>query len=278
MNQPAKSLITWGSRILFAALVAGIVAVIAVLLVIPRVTNGAALTVLTGSMTPEIPVGSVVVIRPVDPGTLKVGDVATYQAAPGKDVYITHRVARIDDSTSPATFVFKGDANRGEDTDPVPAAAIRGKVWFHVPLLGAARDALQGTAGLGLLAMLVLSTYAVSQLVSALRERKQQPRPEQAPRSADDVVARLDQTLVVARFDGSTSGERGLEPQAAAQEWGGLVVEDDGTGFTLIIAPEPHLVDLLVDVLALHGPVRLEVVAGPVELRSRVRTTASAQT
>ena len=56
-----------------------------------------ALTVLTGSMTPEIPVGSVVIDRPVDPGMLKVGDVATYQKVPGVDEYITH-VGNVDRS------------------------------------------------------------------------------------------------------------------------------------------------------------------------------------
>ena len=101
----------------FALLVVGALTVVVVL---PRATHGTALTVLTGSMTPGIPVGSVVVVRPVDPGTLKVGDIATYQVKPGKPDYITHRIRKIDTSTTPTSFIFKGDANRGADLNPVP--------------------------------------------------------------------------------------------------------------------------------------------------------------
>jgi signal peptidase len=115
----------------------------------------------------------VVIDRPVDPRTLKVGDIATYQKAPGVDEYITHRVAAIHTETTPITFTFKGDANRGADIDPVPATAIRGQVWFHVPYLGTVRDGLQshGTRGLTLAAVLaLLGGYSVVQIAGGLRD------------------------------------------------------------------------------------------------------------
>ncbi|MEO9323904.1 signal peptidase I [Nocardioides sp. C4-1] len=169
----------WAGRVALLAVVAAVVVVIGVLFVLPRAMQGSALTVLTGSMTPDIPVGSVVLIRPVDPGTLEVGDVATYQVTPEKDAYVTHRVVRIDRSTTPASFIFKGDANRGEDTEPVPAAAIRGEVVLHVPYLGTARDAVQGRGGIAGLVVLVLGAYAVSQVAGAVRDRRR--RDHDAP-------------------------------------------------------------------------------------------------
>jgi signal peptidase len=156
------------------ALLGLVLAAVTVLIVLPRATHGAALTVVTGSMTPDIPVGSVVLDRPVDPGTLRVGDIATYQKAPGVDEYITHRIVQIDTSTSPTTFVFKGDANRGPDIKPVPAGAIRGKVWFHVPYLGGVRDSLSGAFGRTLLLSLVivgLSAFALKQIMGGVRDR-----------------------------------------------------------------------------------------------------------
>src|SRR4051794_38499467 len=87
---------TWSIRLLLLAVLAVVAFAIAVLVVLPRATHGTALTVLTGSMTPEIPVGSIVVDRPVDPGTLHVGDIATYQKEPGKAEFITHRIVKID--------------------------------------------------------------------------------------------------------------------------------------------------------------------------------------
>lgn len=158
-------------RLLLSAFVALIALALAVLVVLPKAVHGAALTVLTGSMTPTIPVGSVVLDRPVDPGTLHVGDIATYQKAPGKAEYITHRIIKIDASRSPVMFTFKGDANRGEDIVPVPATAIRGKVWFHVPYLGAIRDTLHTRGGMSGLAMLLLIGYVGVQLAGARRDK-----------------------------------------------------------------------------------------------------------
>jgi signal peptidase len=162
----------WSARLLAllcAALAAGAVAVI---VVIPRVTHGQAMTVLSGSMTPGIPVGSIVVVRPVDPADLHVGDVATYQAVPGKPVYITHRVVGIDRVGGRTTYTFKGDANRGADVDPVVAGQIRGRMWFHVPYLGRARDLLKTRGGQLLLLVVLLGGYAVSQVSSGLRDRR----------------------------------------------------------------------------------------------------------
>jgi signal peptidase I len=159
--------------------VALIVAAAGVLVVAPRLVHGTALTVLTGSMTPTLQVGSVVIDRPVDPGTLHVGDIATYQKAPGVAEYITHRIVAINAHTDPVSFTFKGDANRGPDPTPVPATAIRGKVWFDVPYLGSIRDSIQGG---GLRAWLLIAViaglvgYAGKQVRDAMRQRRRAGR------------------------------------------------------------------------------------------------------
>jgi signal peptidase len=172
------SLAHWAGRLLVLAFAVVVGFAVVVVAVIPRLTGGQALTVLSGSMTPGIPVGSVVMVRPVDPGALRVGDVATYQAEPNKPVYITHRIVAIGSSNAQTVFTFKGDANRGPDVDPVVAGQIRGKVWFHVPWLGRIRDDLKTRAGITLLLALLLAGYAVSQLSAAVRERHR-TRPEE---------------------------------------------------------------------------------------------------
>lgn len=169
--------VKWGLRLLSLGLLTAVLGAVAVLVVIPRATHGTAMTVLTGSMTPDIPIGSVVIDRPVDPGTLHVGDIATYQKAPGVNEYITHRIVKIDASKSPTMFTFKGDANRGADITPVPAAAIRGKVWFHVPYLGAIRDAIHTKGGMAGIGMILLAIYAMVQLTGGLKERRAAKSP-----------------------------------------------------------------------------------------------------
>jgi signal peptidase len=216
-------------------------AAVAVLVVIPRATHGAALTVLTGSMTPGIPVGSVVVDRPVDPRTLEVGDIATYQKSPGVDEYITHRIVAIHPETTPITFTFKGDANRGADITPVPATAIRGQVWFHVPYIGAIRDGLQshGTRGLVLAVVLVgLGGYSVFQVVGGVR---QQRRGSSDDASADaSAAAELTdgetQTLAVPLGSDALAG---VHPTDVARVLGGTVTERDGVlQLTFVGSPE----------------------------------------
>jgi signal peptidase len=220
--------------------VLGLVAfALAVLTVIPRATHGTALTVLTGSMTPGIPVGSVVIDRPVDPGTLRVGDIATYQKEPGKAEYITHRIVKIDGSTSPTTFTFKGDANRGADEAPVPATAIRGKVWFHVPYLGATRDALHTKGGLAGVAMLVLAGYALYQGASALRERGRKSDDDAAVVVADEPAA-VDLDLASPQFSLLMTMRReglvDLSPSQFSRALGATLVDETGETFTLLMA------------------------------------------
>ena len=164
--------IRWLGRVVLIGLASLVLLVLTLLVAVPRVTHGAALTVLTGSMRPTLPVNSVLIERPVNPAHLRVGDIVTYQQQPGRAVYITHRVAAIDRSTSPAMFTFKGDANRVADPMPVPATAIRGKVWFDVPYAGWLRPASGFRSAAMVLGVLGLGAYSVSQLVAGGRERR----------------------------------------------------------------------------------------------------------
>lgn len=273
-RQAAQLLARWVTRLVLLAFALLVVAALVVVVVLPRATHGSALTVLTGSMTPEIPVGSVVVIRPVDTGTLRVGDVVTYQAEPGKPGYITHRIEKVDSTTTPTSFVLKGDANRGPDLDPVVPDQIRGEVWFHVPYLGAIRDALHGKGGITLVAMLLLGGYALSQLGAGLRDRKAQGTPDTA-RSGDIAVNRL---LVLAHLDKARLDSRtGLSPDAIAALWSAAVVHEDETSCLFLLTPAPEAIAVTLERLHDVQPLQLRIIdqAGTLsglEARSLTRT------
>ena len=247
----------WLVRLGLLSLAVIMVGAITVLVVLPRLTHSSALTVLTGSMTPEIPVGSVVVVRPVDTHSLKAGDIATYQVAPGKDSYITHRIVKINNMKDPATFIFKGDANRGRDLEPVQAGAIRGEVWFHVPYLGAIRDALHGKAGLSLLAMLVLGGYAISQLLEVVRDK----RKPVTTVTLEPVRIGVDRALLLAEIP--TSSVFGTPPSDAAKDWGGVLLRQEESTFTVLLAPEPWDLSALIQDLQVFDPVSLRVLETP---------------
>jgi signal peptidase len=94
-------------------------------------------TVLTGSMRPGMPPGSVAVISPVAPSTLRVGDVVTYQAPVADHRVVTHRVVRIVEPGEHPVIQTKGDANNAPD--PWLARITSAPAWKRravIPYLG----------------------------------------------------------------------------------------------------------------------------------------------
>jgi len=254
---------TWTTRLLLLAVLGLIAFAIVVLTVLPRATHGVAMTVLTGSMTPGIPVGSVVIDRPVDPGTLHVGDIATYQKEPGKAEYITHRIVKIDTSRSPVMFTFKGDANRGADVNPVPATAIRGKVWFHVPYLGALRDTLHTKGGLAGVAMLALAGYAIYQGTAAIRDRQRKldtnevsDQVHEPTRIVVEIAEPQFSMLMTVRRDAFA----GLSPVQASRALGATLLEEHADTFTLVMTRFDRARDALELIDAVSDPIRDEYV------------------
>ena len=168
-----RRVLRWASAVAFGLLCCVVAAIIVILTVLPRMTGGAALTVLTGSMTPEIAVGSVVLIRPVDPqhpgGR---GTSATYQVSPSREALVTHRVIDVQG--------FGGRASSSSRATPTAALtalrcrrrAVRGEVWFHVPYLGSIRDAVHAEGMFALAAAVLLAGYALAQLGGGLKDRR----------------------------------------------------------------------------------------------------------
>ncbi len=109
-----------------------VLAVLAGLLIIPRVLGYEEMAVLTGSMEPNYPVGSLIFVKEEEPEDLKIGDVITYRL--DEDTVVTHRIVEIDQKGQ--TVTTKGDANEDKDGNPVPYSSIVGKAHFQVPYLG----------------------------------------------------------------------------------------------------------------------------------------------
>ena len=112
----------------------------------------------SGSMSPEMNTGDLVITRPLPPQRVSVGDIIVFRA-PGNSIdYISHRVIGI--TETPLSFTTKGDANATPDPFTTPARDVFGIVAFHLPLLGYAVLFLQ--TELGLVAGLVLPGAAVA--------------------------------------------------------------------------------------------------------------------
>ncbi|QEP08384.1 signal peptidase I [Glutamicibacter sp. ZJUTW] len=132
----------WCGQVLSWLVLFIVLALIAIMIVVPKLGGATAFTVLTGSMRPHLPPGTLVVVKPIDPEQLRIGDVATYQLESGEPEVVTHRVSAIGASLGRgAQFIFRGDANNTDD-EPVQPEQIRGKLWYSVPYLGYVNSAL----------------------------------------------------------------------------------------------------------------------------------------
>nr|WP_228507495.1 signal peptidase I [Plantibacter sp. VKM Ac-2880] len=146
-----------------------VVVVTVVLLVafvaVPRVTGSTPYTILTGSMRPEMPPGTMVVVRPVDPATIEVGDVVTYQLRSGEPEVVTHRIIETVVTQEGLEFRTQGDANDASDPELVRAVQVRGEAWYWAPFLGYLTSGVTSDArtlgarviGIGLIAFALFS-------------------------------------------------------------------------------------------------------------------------
>ena len=82
----------------------------------PHVFGYRTLTMLTGSMSPEIDPGDVVVVTPLATAEVTKGMVITYHIPVGNHDLITHRVIAVThDADGAVTINTKGDANKAAD-------------------------------------------------------------------------------------------------------------------------------------------------------------------
>jgi signal peptidase I len=93
---------------------------------------------LSASMKKVMPVGSLVVVKPVSATTVHVGDVVMFRA-PGYDGDYTHRVHAITKARSGLLFITKGDENA--EVDPWRLRSVNGRGRFgklvaDVPYVG----------------------------------------------------------------------------------------------------------------------------------------------
>ena len=126
-----------------------IVVIFAILLVGVRVVGIQPYCVLSGSMEPNYPVGSLVYVKACDPFTLQKNDVVTFMVS--DSMVATHRIVDIhldEEDSKVVRFTTKGDANTSNDGELLHSNNIIGKVVFSIPLLGFIADFIQHPPGL----------------------------------------------------------------------------------------------------------------------------------
>lgn len=114
-------------------------------LTVPRVFGYHIYTVVTGSMEPAIPTGSLVYIKGIPPQEVEEKDVIAFYGAMDGTSIITHRV--VSNSEIMNEFITKGDANETKDMNPIPYDNYIGKVMLSVPYVGGIAQTFTSTYG-----------------------------------------------------------------------------------------------------------------------------------
>ncbi len=143
-----------------------IVLIFAVLLVTLRLFGFQMFTVTSGSMEPQLPVGSLLYITPASIANIKTGDVITFLS--NEKTVVTHRVTEIITETDNkgnivTKYRTKGDANSYTDNKLVHEKNVIGTPAVVIPLLGYISYYLQRPPGLYL--ALIVGTFLVTLII-----------------------------------------------------------------------------------------------------------------
>lgn len=126
-------------------------------LTVPKAFGYNLYSVVSGSMEPAIPVGSLVYVKYQKPETIEKEDVIAFYGAKESSSIITHRV--VVNKKLAGEFITKGDANASNDMNPVDYQHYLGKVTLSIPVLGGIVQAL--TTGSGKITLFCLIGFII---------------------------------------------------------------------------------------------------------------------
>lgn len=204
--------------ILGTALLAVVALFALITVVIPLFLGARTYTVLTGSMQPGMPPGTLIAVRSTPIEEVRVGDVVTYQIRSGDPAVVTHRVVGTTSSTGgDRLLITRGDANNTDDP-PVQTEQLRGTVVLAVPYLGYPGVVFGGQergAVIAVIGVAVVGYGIVLLVIDLLRSRRSRAAP----------------TAVVALVVALSSAPLLSPAPAVADSPSRLLVSDDGVRF-----------------------------------------------
>jgi signal peptidase len=165
----------WALQIITWLILLILVAILLAAIVVPKASGAQPYTVLTSSMKPHYPPGTLIVVRKVDTSTLRIGEVVTYQIRSNDPAVITHRIVGFTfDQQGNRLLTTQGDAVPVPDANPVQSEQVRGKLWYAIPYLGYVNNWITGSTRLIIVYVLAgaLILYAAAQFVGSARDRR----------------------------------------------------------------------------------------------------------
>lgn len=150
-------------------------------------------TVISGSMEPTIPLGSLVVVKPQE--SYQENDIVTIKSEANPRDTFTHRIVKVeeDKDINKLQYQTKGDANEDPDPEPSTHNRVLGKVIFHLPLVGRLIAFAQTQTGFIVIVVIPATVIVMSELNSmkneVVRMWKERKTPAQPMNSQEKAKA-----------------------------------------------------------------------------------------
>ena len=138
--------------------------------------------VVTGSMEPELPVGSLLVISPIQFEDINIGDDITF-VRDEKLTLVTHRV--IEKNETRMTITTKGIANNTKDA-PTDYRNVVGKVRFCIPVLGYVGLWLSTPTGIIIVITVLILLIIIGLLIRVIFTPSKEDKAEETDNEAVD--------------------------------------------------------------------------------------------
>lgn len=137
-------------------------------LVILPIFGQKALIVRSGSMSPLIKPGDLIITVPTS--TYKIGDIIAFHQAQNFNTIVTHRIVEIQIKDNQILYKTKGDANNTADTNLVQQANIIGKGVMGFPYLGKIFSFARSRQGFPLMVIFPSLIVIFSELINIIQE------------------------------------------------------------------------------------------------------------
>jgi signal peptidase len=120
------------AKAVFGAVLLGLVG----LVIGPRLYPFQSFYVRTGSMSPTIPVGALVIATRAPADELRAGDVIVFEAPGRSGTMVVHRIDAVAQTPAGPAFVTKGDGNAAPDGWRVPATGHGWRAVYSISRAG----------------------------------------------------------------------------------------------------------------------------------------------
>ena len=170
--------------------------IVFVAMTVLRISGGELLAIRTGSMTPMMKPGDLLISRDVDPRTIRRGDVITFRVPEADNTLVTHRVTKVDEKGN--SFTTKGDANDTVDPFTTNAKDVLGIRWFSIPDVGRLMVFLSSGIGTALLIGIPAAIYFGQTLADRRALQRARAAAAEAPVDATTVAAQEMETAAAA--------------------------------------------------------------------------------